>query len=646
MKEYINPNPHAVHLTGPDGRVTIVNGGQRIRLDDYFERYRSRGFIQLAGSQARTQLRARKIVQARLQLTKKPLVQTPKPIISETKTPALKPILRNKTQRTAAIRKIVRRTALQRRATTAESKRPVVGKRTLIDATELLRQNLNNRCYPISNNIGVGILSYNRGQSLSRLMDSIAKNTDLRNTTVFISDDGSTDQYTLDYLKQLEATPAVVVLRNQTNIGVAGNSNRLLRCLSRFEHGLILNDDVEVLQPGWDTFYATAAAKSGLHHFQHREIGVYGAEFGSEIEKDGVHLRVVRDKPHGAVLAFTKTMLDKCGFFDEDYGKYGMEHVDWSMKPYDFGVQASGFFDVVGSETFFKVYNENSSVSNRSELLKVARQRFDRRVPVFVRPTERSKVPEVTYVVPFRNINRQDSIITVVNGLRAQRYPVIHIIIVEQDTVTKINLEKFAPVNYYLAAENDNLLFNKAKAFNLGVSHAPSDIVILHDADMLVRNDYTAAICEILKTSDSCHLGGTVIYTTEESAAKINSTAIVSDDIACERVVGYYEGGSLACKVSAYWRVGGFNEDYWGYGCEDCDFYARLSQASKWLEQRTFDLVHLWHDRVLGWDKHHKENKNLERLLSGNDIQARVRLQHAQLNRLGYGDELAKSNAK
>ena len=43
-------------------------------------------------------------------------------------------------------------------------------------------------------------------------------------------------------------------------------------------------------------------------------------------------------------------MLDKCGFFDEDYGKYGMEHVDWSMKPYDFGVQENGFFDVVGYE--------------------------------------------------------------------------------------------------------------------------------------------------------------------------------------------------------------------------------------------------------------------------------------------------------
>ena len=93
-----------------------------------------------------------------------------------------------------------------------------------------------------------------------------------------------------------------------------------------------------------------------------------------------------------------------------------------------------------------------------------------------------------------------------------------------------------------------------------------------------------------------------------------------------------------------YWRVGGFNEDYWGYGCEDCDFYARLSQAARWTEQRSFDLLHLWHDRVDGWDKHHKENKNLERILSGNDIQTRVRMQYAQLKRLGYGEELAKFN--
>ncbi len=48
------------------------------------------------------------------------------------------------------------------------------------------------------------------------------------------------------------------------------------------------------------------------------------------------------------------------------------------------------------------------------------------------------------------------------------------------------------------------------------------------------------------------------------------------------------------------------------HNCEDCDFYARLSGGSKWVEDRVFDFLHLWHGRVDGWNQHHEKNKKLE----------------------------------
>lgn len=643
MKDYFNHNTHTVHLTGPDGVVVKVKSGQRIRLDEYFDRYRTRGFIRLATETKQTYVSPRdsRPAQARIQLSKKQTHAVPPPT-PPSPPPAQAPInphgQQRKVQRVAKQAKKITATKIVRNPAQNEKQRHrhLVGRRSLADATELLKDNLIERCFPISNNIGVGILSYNRGQSLCRLVDSLIKYTDLRSTTVFISDDGSTDKYTLDYLSQLESTSGFVVIKNSENIGIAGNSNRLLRCLSRFAHGLILNDDVEVLQPGWEQFYANASRDTGIHHFQHRQLGVYNAEYGAEVVKGSTKLRVVKEKPHGAILSFTNEMLVKCGFFDEDYGQYGMEHVDWSMKPHDFKMQESGFFDVVGSEDYFRLNSEPSSISNRGELLKIARDRFSRRIPICIKPTDKSKLPEVSYVVPFRNIGRQDSITTVVNGIRAQRFPVINIILVEQDAETSIDIQQMQPVNYYIAQELGNRLFNKSKAFNYGVSKSPADIVILHDADMLVRDDYTSAVYSALQEFESCHLGGTVLYTSEESANKINETYVVSSDLQCDRAVGYYEGGSLACRTSAYWKVGGFNEDFWGYGCEDCDFYARLSQSSTWKEDRTFDLLHLWHGRVDGWNKHHEENKRLESSLNSKRMNIRINMQHNQLRNLGY----------
>lgn len=645
MPEFVNPNSYTVHLLGPDGRQIPVKSNQKIILSEYFDRYITRGFIKRVSQIHRpNQTKIGNIpteTQAQVNLTSK----EKRNLRPQAKAASIAREERKKKDIISKARKISNNSMKNRARKERVEKRGqklVVGKKLTADATKLLNDNLDKNSFPISNNIGVGILSYNRMSSLKRLVDSIVKNTDLRKTTVFICDDGSTDESTKRYLQELGENTNLVVIKNTTNLGVAGNTNRLIRCLSRFEYGLILNDDVEVLQPNWEYLYVEAIKKSGIHHFTYREKGVYGAELGELINAGEFHIRKISARPHGAILAFTRDVLVKCGYFDESYGKYGMEHVDWSMKPAEFELQPEGFFDVEGSDEYFKLHDDKSAIDGgRGQLLNHARKVFaERRQRNRIGPAASSVLPEISYVIPFRNIEREDSIATVVANIRAQRYPIIHIVLVEQDFSTKINLDKFKPVYYYLAEEHKNLLFNKSKAFNFGVAQAPSEKVILHDADMLVVGDYTQKISDTLDTFESCHLGGTVIYTSEEAAAIINKTQTVEVDISCDRVIGYYEGGSLACTKTAYWRVGAFNEDYWGYGCEDCDFYARLAGGSRWREDRTFDLLHLYHGRVDGWNAHHKENKKLESELCRLGITQRIKLQISQLRRLGYGEFL------
>jgi len=646
MPEYINPNIYTVHLTGPDGKVIKMKSRQKMVLSDFFDRYRTRGFIRLVSEEASQPVTQR--IQSKINLSsRKPnnTINSQLPIKSLGRTQE-QSLLDQKKRRVeiAKARKIVRsKPQPVNKRIYNQSNNQIVGRTININPTELLKSNLAKYNYPISNNIGIGILSYNRKESLERLIDSIINFTDLRRTTVFISDDCSTDPNLISYLDELSKNNNFVVIRNDKRLGVSGNTNRLLRCLSRFAYGLLLNDDVEILNYGWDNFYVDALVKTNMHHFVYRQSGVYGAKIGEPITVGECELLKVTDKPHGAILAFTNHMLDKCGYFDESYGIYGMEHVDWSQKAWEFGLQIEGFFDVKNSDSYFLLHSDKSAVENREELLQNSRKIFKSRTVKKIHLSDTSIVPAISYVIPFRDIGRTDAIKTVVNNIRGQKFPVINIFLVEQDSSTHVNLQDFHPINYFLAAENTNPLFNKSKAFNLAVSKVTDDRVILHDADIMVQSNYTSTVYDILDKYTACHIGNSVVYADTNSTNIINNTYVVNYNVKCDRVVGYFEGGSLACHVSEYWKCGAFNEDFWGYGCEDCDFYARLAANSIWCENRTFDFLHLWHGRVAGWNSHHDTNRRIEASLVARSMNDRVQLQYSQLNRLGYGEFVSKS---
>lgn len=659
MPEYINHNGYTVHLTGPDGQVIKMKSRQKMILSEYFDRYRARGFIKLSSDHQSPKVNTTVIkTQARLALNKpmqKPPIppiadSTPKPLTQDNQHVIMEQrkkrridafaIRQSLKQAKQAMEKVGNQSLFDKPQ--SADKRRLVGREVKCNPNEFLVNNLTQFNYPISNNIGIGILSFNRVDSLRRCVESIIRNTDLQSTTVFISDDGSDDPSVLAYLNELKTNGNLVVITNEKRIGIAGNSNRLLRCLNRFKYGILMNDDVEVLHKGWEDFYVRAFKLTGMHHFIFRQEGVYGAKAGERKSIHNVNLLGVTEKPQGAVLAFTNKMLSDCGYFDEDYGLYGMEHVDWSSKVYEFNLQFPGYYDVDGSHKYFKLHNDSSAVSDRTTLLKQARDKFENRKRSKCLPSDNSKVAAVSYIIPFRNVaNRTDAIRTVVNNIRAQKFPVIDIHLIEQDDNSKISLYEYEPINYSMV-RTGNPLFNKSRAFNVGVTAAEHEIIIMHDADILAPQFYTALINNILSEHEACHIGKTVVYANEQSSNMIAATARVDPDVVCNRVVGYYEGGSLACKKENYWRSGAFNEDFWGYGCEDCDFFARLKSTSNWYEERTIDFLHLHHGRVKDWSKHHDVNKTLETKLRLMTMGERINLQYDQMKSLGYAHLIEK----
>lgn len=606
MPEYINNNPFTVFLASPDGKEIRLKSKQTKLLSEYYERYVARGFISRVEQQ-----------------------NLPSKVIRRNDTAQI-PIARSNSQNRPTLD--IRR---PKKTPTKEVKTKLVINRTVgkVEKTDGDRIYQQSGPYSISNNIGIGILSYNRLGTLKQLVESIKRYSDLSSTTVVISDDNSSDPELLTYLDSLKSD-RIIVLKNKNRLGIAGNTNRIIQCLSRFKYGLILNDDVVVKDYGWEYFYFRAMEKTGYSHFIHREPGIYGADKGTEIHAAGTVLHKIEDKPQGAVLAYKTQIVNDIGYFDESYGIYGMEHVDWSTKVFEHSIQPSGFYDVKGSDLYFKLNKVTSSVENRVEHLRNAKVLFEKRSKTPVKHSDKSYVEPVSYIIPCRNFERTDAIETVILSIKAQKHPNIEIIVSEQDSHTKLS-KKSLPFKYVLASTPKSHLFNKALAFNKGVSLATGKYLILHDADILVSDDYTSDIVEYLQKYNACHLGKSVIYTNQSSAALINNTGIVGGYPKIERVVGYFEGGSLACLKDYYWEIGGFNEDFWGYGVEDCEFYARLKYRG-FTEDRKHIFLHLYHSRFPGWEEHHDANKRLGVEIDKLSIHEKVKRQRKQAEKLGY----------
>jgi GT2 family glycosyltransferase len=379
-------------------------------------------------------------------------------------------------------------------------------------------------------------------------------------------------------------------------------------------------------------------SKTGMHHFCHRQPGVYGAKKGESTATNGVILSVVDDKPHGAILAFDDVAFSKVGYFDEQFGKYGAEHVDWSNRVSNSGLQASGYFDVENSDSYFLVHQEQSSVEDRIAKFKRAKAILDTLGvrSSYVEASNNTIVPRISCVIPFRDINRKLSIITVLGNIRSQLYPDIEIIMTEEDDFPKATNAEFLPAKYVFTSGQHGAAFNKSKAFNIGVELCTSDWLVLHDADTLAPNNYFKLVGETLSEVESCHLCNQVLYLNAETTRTVNSTGTIGQPL-CSHIVDYFEGGTIACHRKAYWKIGGFAEEVVGYGCEDNDFYYRLSKTCTWRENRCFDLLHLQHDRIVGWAEYHRKNKELERRLFELSINDRITRQRQMLVQNGRG---------
>lgn len=126
--------------------------------------------------------------------------------------------------------------------------------------------------------------------------------------------------------------PKVSVYLGRSNLGVAGNSNRALKLFmeSDCDHLLLCNDDLLVLGD-FAAFYAQAHLDLGAGFFAFTDFWESPTHRWVTARSRGYRVKLF-PRMTGIMMSVLRRTVDKVGYFDTSFGKFGEEHCDWTNR--------------------------------------------------------------------------------------------------------------------------------------------------------------------------------------------------------------------------------------------------------------------------------------------------------------------------
>lgn len=188
------------------------------------------------------------------------------------------------------------------------------------------------------------ILTYRRVGALQETLRGMRQHCAHYDTAVF-EDCGNRDS-TSHYLSQGEKTHRPHLLADEyahpdgfraflgrINLGVAGNSNRAIKVFmdGDWDHLCLMNDDIHVLGD-FPAFYGKA----------HRDLGVGLWLMNDFMAESPTHQWIIArsrgyrvkifTRATGIMMSMTRQLVEKIGYFDSRFEKFGEEHVDFTHR--------------------------------------------------------------------------------------------------------------------------------------------------------------------------------------------------------------------------------------------------------------------------------------------------------------------------
>lgn|SRR5574344_256735 len=219
-----------------------------------------------------------------------------------------------------------------------------------------------------------------------------------------------------------------------------------------------------------------------------------------------------------------------------------------------------------------------------------------------------------SYIIAFRySPERLLNLKKVINWILA--FKGCELIIVEQDKEQHLN-EIYIPGTYVFV--KSNLPFIKSNAFNVGLRYATTPNIVFGDSDLIMEPSAFISAINSLMDYDMVNPYNNVIdLTTDESELQLEELFKINRDGR-----GMHDnqkvplcGGINMYRIDAIHKIGGWNEDFIGWGCED-DFQS--IKVKKFLKYKEMGAngYHLYHTRPTPDINLYKRNLNILNELS------------------------------
>lgn len=207
--------------------------------------------------------------------------------------------------------------------------------------------------------------------------------------------------------------------------------------------------------------------------------------------------------------------------------------------------------------------------------------------------------PEVSFVIGHRGKAREPHLLATLNSIAAQRGVAVECLVVEQSAVPEIRERLPGWVRYlHTPLADPDLPYCRSWALNAGAGQARGRLLILHDSDLLVPQSYASECWRLFQAGyEVVNLKRFIFYLSEAATLRAcgASSPLLEETAEIECVVQNTEGGgSIAIGRDAFFELGGFDEEFVGWGGEDNEFWERCALRRRW-EYGYLPLVHLWH---------------------------------------------------
>jgi hypothetical protein len=221
------------------------------------------------------------------------------------------------------------------------------------------------------------------------------------------------------------------------------------------------------------------------------------------------------------------------------------------------------------------------------------------RWPIVMRDApEESGIPVVSFVIGHRGLSRLQHLLLTLRSIAGQSGGAVECIVVEQDRERLIQSHLPSWVHYLFTPSDTD--YNRSATLNEGVLRARGEIVILHDGDTLVPSRYTAEVlARGREGAEFIDLKRFVFYLHADETERVFATG--QPPAAVPSIVTQNgKGVSIAASKRAFIDIGGYDEEFVGWGGEDNDFWDRARAHGNVYEYGYLPMIHLHHESQKG----------------------------------------------